>query len=336
MAIPVYPKSRSTRDIYEKLCQENPDFAVTIRSIQRSLDELSRQFPITADQRGSRQYWYWLNPDMWFQVPGMSESAAFMLRLAEEHLGSVFPPESLRVLGPYFRKAEDILRGTNLGVWSERVALIERGPVLEPASVPDDIRETVCGALIQRRRLHVIYRSRGEDSSREMELHPLGMVVRGGLSYIVATAWGYTDVRHYALHRIETAEALLERSEEPDGFNLTEYLKGEVFSYPSGVGRIRMKALFAKEVGVHLTESRLSADHRAVVWEDGRVLVEATVEDTEEIRWWLKGFGSQVEILKPENLRQEFRQETERLAEIYHKCGSNEGRLENETGDGKS
>ncbi len=320
MAIPVYPKSRSTRDIYEKLCQENPDFAVNIRSIQRSLDELSRQFPITADQRGSRQYWYWLDMDKWFQVPCMSESAAFMLRLAEEHLGPVFPPESLRVLEPYFRKAENLLHGTNLGAWSERVALINRGPFLQPPSVPDYIREAVCGALIRRRRLHVVYRSQGESTHREMELHPLGMVVRGGLTYIVATAWDYADVRHYALHRIETAEALLERSKEPDGFNLTEYLKGEAFSYPSGAGKMKMKALFAKEAGAHLTENQLSADHQAAVREDGQVLVEATVVDTEEIRWWLKGFGSKVEVLEPESLRQDFRQEAERLAEIYRKC----------------
>ncbi|MCY4149813.1 MAG: hypothetical protein OXF73_10800 [Gammaproteobacteria bacterium] len=51
MTIPVYPKSRSTRDIHDRLCQKNPDFAVDIHSIQRSLDELSRQFPITVDRK---------------------------------------------------------------------------------------------------------------------------------------------------------------------------------------------------------------------------------------------------------------------------------------------
>ncbi|MCY4149814.1 MAG: hypothetical protein OXF73_10805 [Gammaproteobacteria bacterium] len=112
----------------------------------------------------------------------MSEAAAFMLRLAEEYHAPAFPPESLRVLGPYFKNTEDILRGTDLGVWSERVALIDRGPILEPPSISDDIREAVCGALISRKRLYVVYRSRGETSSREMELRPLGMAVRSGLT----------------------------------------------------------------------------------------------------------------------------------------------------------
>jgi len=331
MAIPVHPKSRSTRDIYERLCRDKPECAVDIRSIQRSLDDLSRQFPITAERRGSCQYWYWLNPDTWFQVPAMSESAAFMLRLAEAHLGPVFPPESLRVLEPYFRRAEDILRGTELGAWSERVALIDRGPVLEPPPVPDGIREAVCGALIRRRRLHVVYRRRGEASSREMELHPLCMVVRGGITYVVATAWDYADVRHYALHRIEAAEVLFGSCREPDGFSLTEYLEGEAFSYPSGAGKIGIKALFASGAGIHLTENRLSPDHRAAVREDGRVLVEATVEDTEAFRWWLKGFGSSVEVLEPESLRQYFRKEAERMAGIYRRDGSDEGGADMQT-----
>lgn len=316
-AIPVSPRSRSTREIYDLLCRENPDFAVDIRSIQRSLDELSRRFPIAADRRGRRQYWYWLDPDEWLHVPGMSESAAFMLRLAEDHLGPVLPPESLRTLGPYFRKAESILRGTDLGLWSERVALIGRGPTLEPPPVPDDIREAVCRALIRRRRLRVAYRGKGEVSSREMELHPLGMVIRGGLSYIVATAWDYGDVRHYALHRMEVAVALSERVTEPDGFQLAEYLKVEAFSYPSGAGKVLLRALFDPGSGIHLTESRLSEDHRTVIREDGRVLVEATMEDTEELRWWLQGFGSQVEVLEPEELRRKLRQEAERLVGIY-------------------
>ncbi|MCY4147853.1 MAG: WYL domain-containing protein [Gammaproteobacteria bacterium] len=316
-AIPLSPERRSTREIYNKLCRENPEFAVNIRSIQRSLEELSRRFPITADREGTRQYWYWINPDKWFQVPEMSESAAFMLRLAEEHLVPVFPPESLRVLKPYLERAEGILRGTKLGLWSERVALINRGPIIEPPPVPDDVREAVCGALIRRSRLHAEYRKRGEASSREMDLNPLGMVVRGGLTYIVATAWDYEDVRHYALHRMEKASVLSERVREPDGFQLAEYLDGEAFSYPSGAGKIGLRALFEPEAGIHLTESRLSTDHRAAPQEDGRVLVEATVEDTEELRWWLLGFGSRVEVLEPEELRQEFKQVAERLTEIY-------------------
>ncbi len=47
------------------------------------------------------------------------------------------------------------------------------------------------------------------------------------------------------------------------------------------------------------------------------MLVEATVADTAELRWWLAGFGSSVEVLGPASLREEFREEARRLARIY-------------------
>ena len=40
---------------------------------------------------------------------------------------------------------------------------------------------------------------------------------------------------------------------------------------------------------------------------DGNVLVEATVADTRQLRWWLQGFGGRVEVLEPQGLRKEFR-----------------------------
>jgi predicted DNA-binding transcriptional regulator YafY len=39
--------------------------------------------------------------------------------------------------------------------------------------------------------------------------------------------------------------------------------------------------------------------------------VEATIRDTQELRWWLLGFGDAVEVLALAHLRKEF---TERVA----------------------
>lgn len=36
------------------------------------------------------------------------------------------------------------------------------------------------------------------------------------------------------------------------------------------------------------------------------MLLEATVPDDTQLRWWLKGFGDQVEVIGPKQLRDEF------------------------------
>ena len=68
---------------------------------------------------------------------------------------------------------------------------------------------------------------------------------------------------------------------------------------------------------MHVTESRLSSDHRATTQADGRVLVEATVPDTADLRWWLLGFGSAVEVLTPASLRTEFRDHARAMQAMY-------------------
>jgi len=149
-------------------------------------------------------------------------------------------------------------------------------------------------------------------------LNPLGIVLRDGIVYLVATSWNYEDVRHYVLHRMAKSVELETPAKSPPAFRLSAHIKDELrFSYPVRTGKIRLRALFAPDAALHLTESRLAADHRTTEQEDGRVLVEATVADTADLRWWLLGFGGAVEVLAPKALREEFREHADAMSAAY-------------------
>lgn len=317
-AIPVRPRSKSTRQILEELRDKHLDFDVSIRSIQRSLERLSQLFPITSETRGRTNYWYWIEPDALTQIPAMSESTAFVLRLAADYLRPIMPPATLRVLDPYFRHAEKILGDTALGRWTDRAAIIAPGPALTPPAVSADVQEAVYEALMTHRKVEVRYRGKHEEESKRIVLNPLGIVVRTGVVYLVATSWKYEDIRHFVLHRMSEARLTDEPAKTPPDFRLADHLGDDgPFTYPASTEKLALRALFHASAGAHLTESRLAPDHRATLQNDGRVLVEATVADTAELRWWLAGFGSLVEVLAPVSLREEFQEEARRLAEIY-------------------
>ena len=322
-AIPVSPRSMSTRGILEQLKRKDPDFDVDIRTVQRSLDELSRHFPIVSDRRGQAHHWSWKDKDALTQIPSMGESTAFVLRLAAEYLRPAMPPAALRKLEPYFRHASRVLEGTALGHWRNRAAIIARGPALIPPEIPPEVHEDVCDALMDNRRLEIRYRGKHEKQAREMVLNPLGIVSRAGILYLVATSWDYGDVRHYVLHRMSEPRVLNEPAQMPTDFSLQDHLACDgAFAYPAGDERIALRVLFDPDAGAHLTESSLAPDQKVTQQEDGRLLVEATVADTAELRWWLAGFGSLVEVIGPASLRREFREEARRLAEIYGKTRS--------------
>lgn len=317
-AIPVGLHGKSTSQIFEELRDKNPDFDVTKRTIQRSLEHLSQRFPITSETRGRTNYWYWIEPHALTQIPAMGATTAFVLSIAAEYLRPIMPPSALPKLEPYFRHAQGILDGTDLGRWTDKTAIIAQGPTLTSPDISPDVQEAVCEALMTNRKVEVQYRGKHESESKMILLSPLGIVVRTGVVYLVATSWKYEDIRHYVLHRMSEPRLTDESVQTPPDFRLADHLGDDgSFAYPASGANLKLRALFQACAGAHLTESRLGPDHRATVLEDGRVLVEATVPDTVQLRWWLAGFGSLVEVLGPEGLRGEFREEARKLGRVY-------------------
>ena len=288
---------------------------MTVRSVQRSLETLSAVFTITSEMRGRANHWCWTDPHALTQIPAMSEHAAFVLRLASEYLKPLMPGAALRSLAPYFKQADRVLGGTKLGRWVDRARIIERGPPLVAPRVADDVQETVYAGLMENRRVDVSYRSRSRTRTARLVLNPLGIVVRAGVVYLVATSWDYEDLRHYALNRMSRPALLPEAAKAPAGFRLASHI--QQFSYPLNPDRLELSALFAPEVRTHVMESRLAPDQRTTTQDDGRVLVEASVADTADLRWWLLSFGAGVEVLSPETLRDEFRCHARGLQSLY-------------------
>ncbi|WP_449425490.1 hypothetical protein [Rhodanobacter lindaniclasticus] len=43
----------------------------------------------------------------------------------------------------------------------------------------------------------------------------------------------------------------------------------------------------------------------------------ATVANTDQLRWWLRSFGPNVEVVKPASLRRKLAEEFAEMAELY-------------------
>lgn len=69
---------------------------------------------------------------------------------------------------------------------------------------------------------------------------------------------------------------------------------------------LRLDVCFSRGAGSHLRETPLADDQTVTETRDGRLRIRATVLDTRQLRWWLSGFGSVVEVMGPKGLRKEF------------------------------
>ena len=299
--LPRSPQFTTCGDLHAALEQEG--HAVDKRSVERDLKLLaeSREFGalIQCDDSSKPHRWA-LHKDKHLMVTNLDSSMAVVWDLVGRYVARLLPPAARSKVSPLIENAEHWLKNnTPPGVepWSRRVAFIPRGMPLYPARVYPAVMETVFDATLKGLQLDIQYGPQKKD----FRLHPRAIIDRGLVTYLVASCYDYTDFRLFAMHRIHKAIKLDERINNLS-FSLKDYIDGGVLELPQG-DMIKLKLRFYNGAGDHLKETPLTPEQNLADDNRGAVTVSAEVRDTEELCWWIQGFGANVEVLAPKSLR---------------------------------
>ena len=315
--IPRAPSRIGTRQLMAKLKSEG--FEVAQRSIQRDLNNLAEIFPtLKSDGVRDAAGWSWEKDTEIHDFPAIDPATALTFKLAETFLSELIPPEVMAMIQSYLDSAGQALASLDTpgySVWPEKVRSIPRTQPLIPAKIDARVLRVIYDALLREKQFRGRYRRRDKDEA-EYDFHPLGLVCRGSVIYLVATVWDYQDPRHYALHRFTHCEPLKERLSQPEGFDLDTYINTGTFQYAYGKD-IKVTLLFLPNIAIHLQETPLSDDQKITQKRDGRTQITATVQDSNQLRWWLLGFGDSVEVVRPKRLREEFKTVAKRMGRMY-------------------
>ncbi|HET6633169.1 MAG TPA: WYL domain-containing protein [Rhodanobacteraceae bacterium] len=327
--VPLRPRKASVRDLHRRL--QGYGHTIDVRSIERDLIKLSGRLPLARDG-GKPAGWCWTERHRGFAP--MDPSSALAHQLVARFLEPLLPRRLASAMAPTLEDARavlDELSGRPLARWSKLIAVVPQQQALLPPTVANEVMEVVSEALLAGCRCEVGYRSAQAPRARRTVLSPLGLVLHGGLPYLVATAWDYDDPRIFALHRMSRPRLLDKQPvTPPPGFDLDRYVNTQrQFDQPRG-GVLRLELRVSEWLANHLDERRLSADqqitrppHRAAnvaaadEHNERPMRVRATVADTEQLRWWLRSFGPGVEVRRPVALRRELAAEYAALAKTY-------------------
>lgn len=293
------------------------DFEIDLRSIQRDLNRLSAAFPLTCDE-GRPQRWYWSESAMEITLPPQDPYSAMTMKLIEAHLQPVLPRALRQALEPRFRQADAYLKragAQHFQHWVERVRVLPRGLALKPPEVDARILDTLYDGLLRNLQIAIHYRRRDGKRS-EMHVHPQALVLRDGMIYLLVTIGEFADLRQIVAHRILSAELTDQKAHPAPGFDLDAYIADGGFDYSWGK-RIPLVLRIDPFAGQHLIESPIGPDQQHRMLDDGRLEICVRVNDSEQLRWWLLGFGANIEIVEPEHLRKHLLLQARALVEIY-------------------
>jgi predicted DNA-binding transcriptional regulator YafY len=299
--LPSRGAGKSAKEIADALAEAG--FAVSKRQVERDLLDLQEVFGLECNDVSIPYGWRWGAAPI--ELPGVTLAEALSLQIVEETLKPLLPASVLRTVQPRFAQAKAKLAAlkeqNKAASWADKVASVPPTMQMLPPVIDEEILETVQTALLNEEQVDVCYQTLS-DESKELRLHPLGLVVRGAATYLVATAFDYTDVRLYALHRFKSADRTYEPAKQPKGFKLSQYVDEGGLQF--GKGQVlKLVAKIDGSLAKHLAETPLSANQKIKAVDTGFEL-SASVVDSWQLHWWILSHGNAIEIVLPGALRE--------------------------------
>jgi predicted DNA-binding transcriptional regulator YafY len=300
--LPVHSPGITAKQLTDYLNEEK-DYAVSKRTVERDLLGLADVFGIRCNDESTPYGWYWISGSQ-CDFSSIELSDALSLILTETMLGQLLPATMLKTLEPKFALARKKLSAVDThryARWADKVRYIPATQPLLPPKVPPKVLATVQEALLRDLQIEVTYTNPQSSKAKQYTLHPLSLVQRGSTPYLVATTFDYDDIRLYAIHRMSRATLTSEHVTTPPKFSIDAYLATGALNFDPGE-TIKLKAWLENELAIYLTETPLSTDQE-IKYKADRHQLTATVIDSWQLRYWILSQGANITIISPAALR---------------------------------
>lgn len=199
-----------------------------------------------------------------------------------------------------FREAVETLSRRNVGAeYSEMLRVLTQG-------------------WARGRRVAFSYRS-AKGHSSEIDLEPYFIEAMSRSTYVIGFSRGHKSVRVFKIERAHEPRLLPYSFEMPEDFEV-ESLLGSAWGVWIGGEKKDVILRFTPAIADLLLETRWHPSQVVEKQGDGSYLIKMTVSDTIEIAAWIRGWGPEVEVLAPAELREQFAREAAAVVELYREA----------------
>jgi predicted DNA-binding transcriptional regulator YafY len=180
----------------------------------------------------------------------------------------------------------------------------------------DDIYNTIQRAIRKKTKLAISYSSLFEKEQIETTLNPYHLLYKKRAWYVIGFSSLHKSVRTFNLGRIQKTEPLDTRFTDGDNFDVCEYLGRAWCLIPEGkLYDIKLK--FSPLVAHNVAEVQWHSTQDAQWQDDGSVILNFRIDGLGEISWWILGYGDQVQVLAPAELRKKLLEKALKFIEIH-------------------
>lgn len=315
--LPTRTEGKTAKQLAEGLIEAG--YEISKRQVERDLLDLQEFFGLECDDDQMPYKWRW-SFDRPADLPAITLAEALSLVVVEDTLKPLLPLSVQRALQAKFSQARSQLammfKKSSTARWAGKVKTVPTTLPLLPPLISEEILEVIQNALLLDEQIEATYQGMS-DKVIELRLHPLAMVTRGPVVYLVATAKEFSDVRLYALHRFKAATRTFEKLKSLKGFSLDKFIDDGALQFGEG-GEIELLAILSDELARLISETPISGD-QTLKARGGQWHLKATVFDSWQLRWWILSHGPGIQILKPTPLAKEIEKTLKAAVAQYSK-----------------
>lgn len=290
-----------------------PELTRHPRTVRRDLAALeASHFPLLTERVNGEVRWRLL--DGFRNIPSLSLSPTELMALAFSR--QLLTPLQGTLIA---RSLNSALSKITAAIPSEASEYLQRldqwfSVGLGPHKNYRHHRETIdilSHAIAHRRTVQMRYFSAGRNVTTRREVDPYRLrYVDGGL-YLIAYCHWRKDVRMFAVERIKSLTPTDHPYQMPLHFDVDAYVEDALVIMRGK--RITVELKFDKRTAAWVKDRVWHPSQQMTPLKDGQLLMTLQVADTRELLGWILSFGSGVQVLKPEHLREAVRQEAKRL-----------------------
>ena len=294
------------------------EFDVSKRTVERDIEFLRDRYEAPIEYDHSKCGYAYTQETFFLKSLFLTDeelfSAAVFEKALQQYRNTPIEGRLKAVFGKLIELLPDDAVSVNTMWLGDSLTFIpEPSPEISP-----EIFDAVFSGVKARRAIRFLYRSLTQTEAAVRTCEPYHIVCQRGAWYVIGRCADKNEERIFSFSRMSEIEVLKDWAFElPTGFTVEQYIDKNVGVWLNRREPFTVRLLFSASVSVFAEEHIWNEEQTVLVHEDKSVEVSFKTTQFEEIKRFVLGQGSTVQVLEPPELVQAVQKEIEEMRSLY-------------------
>jgi len=292
------------------------EFGVTQRTIERDFQHLRDEMQAPIEYDKIRNKYHYSDPT--YSIPNvvLTEGDLFtvstVLPLMEQYENTPLENSFRHIMNKITDMLPDTITVDSSFLNKDITFLKDAAPVVE-----EEVFNSVFKSIKSRTTITFDYKSVSSQIYKQKTFDAYHVLCQKGNWYVIGYDHSADDIRVYAMSRIKGIMLLSQLFKIPENFKLEEHVDLDLGVWNNTEPPQEYELLFTSAMANYIIERHWHKDQKIEVQEDGSVLLKFKSNQKEMIFSWVMGFGGNVTVKKPVEMREKIKAECRILLGKY-------------------